>query len=168
LLVSLAPGSYTVQVSGVGNTSGVAIIEAYEVGTTGGRLVNLSTRAFSGPGEQSAIVGFGLGGTAGQPVLIRATGPALAAFGVTGALTDPQLKVANAAGVILAQNDNWESSVFAAEIAAATTSVAAFPLAPASRDAAALTLLAPGTYTALATGSGTSAGQTLVEVYVVP
>ena len=132
------------------------------------RLVNLSTSAFSGPGEQSAIVGFGLGGTAGQVVLIRATGPALAAFGVTGALLDPQLKVANAAGAVLAQNDNWESSVFAGEIAAAATSVAAFSLAPASRDAATLTSLGPGTYTALATGNGTSVGQTLVEVYVVP
>jgi hypothetical protein len=31
VLVPLSPDSYTVQVSGVGNTTGVAIVEAYEV-----------------------------------------------------------------------------------------------------------------------------------------
>jgi hypothetical protein len=49
--------------------------------------VNLSTRTFSGTGEKSAIVGFGLGGASAQP--------ALTAFGVIGALADPQLRVVN-------------------------------------------------------------------------
>ena len=31
LLVTLEPGSYTAQVSGVGNTTGVALVEIYEV-----------------------------------------------------------------------------------------------------------------------------------------
>ena len=31
LLVTLLPGSYTVQVSGVNNTTGVALVEVYEV-----------------------------------------------------------------------------------------------------------------------------------------
>ena len=31
LLVTLAPGSYTAQLTGVGNTTGVALIEVYEV-----------------------------------------------------------------------------------------------------------------------------------------
>jgi hypothetical protein len=146
----------------------VALVELYDLAPgSSARLVNLSTRAFSGPGEQAAIVGFGLAGANGQPVLIRATGPALAAFGVTGTLADPQLRVANSSGSIVAQNDNWQSSVFAAEIAAASDGVGAFPLPAASRDAVTLTSLDSGTYTALATGSGTSTGQTLVEVYVV-
>jgi hyaluronate lyase len=170
LVVSLAPGQYSAVVRSSDPAGrGVALVELYDLdqGATA-RLVNLSTRAFSGPGEQSAIVGFRLSGAAGQPVLIRATGPALAAFGVTGALADPQLQVANSAGTILAQNDNWDSSVFNAEIASAATRVAAFALPTGSRDAATLTPLGAGTYTALATGAGTSTGQTLVEVYVVP
>ena len=31
LMATLAPGSYTAQVSGVNNTSGVALVEIYEV-----------------------------------------------------------------------------------------------------------------------------------------
>ncbi len=170
LIVSLPPGQYTAVVRTADATdSGIALVELYDLAPgAAARLVNLSTRTFSGLGAQSAIVGFGLGGTTAQSVLIRASGPALAAFGVTGTLTDPQLKVADPTGGILTQNDQWESSVFAGETAAAATSVAAFPFPAASRDAALLTSLRPGTYTALATGSGTSTGQTLVEVYVVP
>ncbi|MBI5692066.1 MAG: polysaccharide lyase 8 family protein [Verrucomicrobia bacterium] len=170
LVVSLPPGPYSAVVrTGDANDRGVALVELYDLAPgSSSRLVNLSTRAFSGPGEQSAIVGFGLGGTSPQPILVRASGPALSAFGVTGALADPQLRVANAAGVVLAQNDNWGSSVFAPEIAAAAVGVAAFPFAPASRDAATLPHLAPGTYTAVAAGNGATAGQTLIEVYLAP
>jgi hypothetical protein len=39
VLVSLQAGAYTVQVSGVGNTTGVALAEVYEVSSTGTRLV---------------------------------------------------------------------------------------------------------------------------------
>ena len=170
LIVSLPPGPYSAVVRTADATgSGVALVELYDLAPGApARLVNLSTRAFSGPGEQGAIVGFGLGGAAAQPVLIRAAGPALAAFGVTGAIVDPQLRVANSAGGILAQNDNWGSSVFAGEITAATRSVAAFAFDPTGRDAATLTSLSPGTYTAIATGTGTTTGQALVEVYLVP
>jgi hyaluronate lyase len=171
LLVTLPAGAYSAVVRTADLAgSGVALVELYDLepGSTA-RLANLSTRGFSGPGEQSLIVGFGLGESAVRPVLVRAAGPALAAFGVAGALADPQLRVVSAAGAVLAQNDNWGSSVFAAEIAAAAATVAAFPFAPAGRDAAALTWLSPGTYTAVATGGGTaSTGQTLVEVYAVP
>jgi hypothetical protein len=31
LLVTLAPGPYTAQVSGVGDTTGVALVEVYEI-----------------------------------------------------------------------------------------------------------------------------------------
>ncbi|MBI5771935.1 MAG: polysaccharide lyase 8 family protein [Verrucomicrobia bacterium] len=168
-VVSLPPGQYSAVVRSMDGTSGVALVELYDLAPDApARLVNLSTRTFSGTGEQTAIVGFGLGGTGAQPVLVRAAGPALTAFGVTGALTDPQLRVVNSAGVTLAQNDNWGASVFAPEITAAATSVAAFALAPTSRDAAALPMLTPGTYTAIASGAGTTTGQTLVEVYIVP
>jgi hypothetical protein len=173
LIVTLPPGPYSAVVRTADATgSGVALVELYDLDPAGSaRLVNLSTRAFSGPGEQGAIVGFGLGGRALQPVLIRAAGPALTAFGVGGALADPQLRVVDAAGTVLAQNDHWGSSVFTPEIAAASSGVAAFAFAPASRDAATLPWLRPGTYTALATGAGSGAaasGQVLVEVYLAP
>ncbi len=173
LIVTLPPGPYSAVVRTADPTGGgVALVELYDLDPGGpARLVNLSTRAFSGPGEQSAIVGFGLGGTALQPVLVRAAGPALAGFGVSGALADPELRVVDATGAVLAQNDHWGSSVFTTEITAAATKVAAFAFAPASRDAATLPWLRPGSYTALATGAGTGAaasGQVLVEVYLAP
>jgi len=170
LLASLPPGAYSAVVRSAEPVgSGVALIELYDLAPdSAARLVNLSTRAFSGFGEQTAIVGFGLGGTTAQQVLVRAAGPALVAFGVVGVLADPQLRVVNSTSTTLAQNDNWGSSVFTAEIAAAATSVAAFALGAASKDAATLLTMNPGTYTALVSGAGTSTGQALVEVYVVP
>lgn len=170
LVTVLPPGAYSAVVrTSTPSGTGVALVELYDLAPSDpARLVNLSARVFAGPGERSAIVGFGLQGSVAQPLLIRASGPALAAFGVPGVLGDPQLKVAGQSGVMLAQNDNWQSSVLAAEVAAAATSVGAFQFAPASRDAAILTALAPGTHTALATGGATATGQTLIEVYVVP
>lgn len=169
VVATLPPGAYSAVVRSADRTAGVALLELYDLEPGApARLVNLSTRTFSGTGEQTAIVGFGLAGTTARPVLVRAAGPALAAFGVTGALADPHLRLVDAAGGTVAQNDNWGASVFAPELAAAATRVAAFALAPASRDAAVLPDLPGGTYTAVATGAAAATGQTLVEVYVVP
>lgn len=170
LLISLPPGAYSAVVrSGEPGGSGTALVEIYDLAPDAtARLVNLSARAFSGLGEQTAIVGFGLGGAVAQQVLVRAAGPALAAFGVVGALTDPQLRVVSAAGTTLAQNDNWENSVFATEVTAAATGVGAFAFGAASKDAAALLTMNPGSYTAPVSGAGVGTGQTLVEVYGVP
>ncbi len=170
LILSLPPGAYSAVVrSGEPEGTGTALVEIYDLAPNGtARLINLSARAFSGAGEQTAIVGFGVGGPASQRMLVRASGPALAAFGVPGALADPQLRVIDGGGATLAQNDNWEGSVFAPEVAAATTGVGAFRFGAGSRDAAAWVMLNPGSFTVPVSGAGVGTGQTLVEVYVVP
>ena len=108
--------------------------------------------------------GFVIGGNSPKQVVIRAVGPTIGAapFNVAGALADPQLTVygPNSSTRIAAANDNWNSAD-----AATFTSVGAFALANGSRDAAIVTTLAPGAYTAQVNGANNTAGNAIVEVY---
>lgn len=133
--------------------------------STPSRLLNLSLRSVAGPGDQTLTAGFVIGGQTNKTVLVRAVGPSLAQFGVTGALADPQLKLFDGASRSIAENNDWGGS---AALAATFTSVGAFGLPPGSRDAALLTSLAPGSYTAQVSGVNNSTGVALVEVYEVP
>ncbi len=129
------------------------------------RLANISTRGRAGPGDDVMIAGFVLSGTAPRPVLIRAIGPTLGAFGVPGTLADPRLELYRGATKI-SENDNWSTSSAATELAATTARVGGFALAPASADAALFVTLDPGAYTAQVTAApGSASGNALVEVY---
>jgi hypothetical protein len=75
---------------------------------------------------------------------VRGIGPALAGFGVTGALPATRLQVYDASGAVLASNEGWGGAAAVAQTAAAT---GAFPLTPGSADSAAVLTLAPGNYT---------------------
>jgi serpin B len=55
-------------------------------GTFPARLVNLSVRAPIGPDAATIMVGAGIDGSGQLPVLVRAIGPGLANYGVTGCL----------------------------------------------------------------------------------
>ncbi len=170
LLVDVPPGAYSAVVRNAdASGSGVVLVEIYDTAPyVEPRLINLSSRVFSGTGAQTAIVGFALSGEASRQVLVRAAGPALGAFNVGGLLPDPQLRLANAGGATLAQNDNWSSAAFADETSAMASRVGAFVFPVASKDAATLVMLTPGTYTALVSGTGSSTGNALVEVYAAP
>ena len=173
LLVTVPPGSYTVQVSGVGTgtaAQGVAIVEVYEADADASTLVNLSCRARVGTGADILIAGFVISGTESRRLLIRGVGPALGGFGVTGTLADPKLEVirqgAPTATATVASNDNWDAT-----LAPIFASVGAFALTPGSRDAAIVVNLPPGSYTAQISGVGTGTaaqGVAIVEVYDVP
>ncbi len=173
LLATLAPGSYTAQVSGVGGGTGVSLIEVYEVGAVGARLANISTRAQVGTGGNILIPGLVVSaGTGTRRLLIRAAGPALTALGVGGALADPTVVVLNAAtGTTVASNNNWGTPVSggaaAAAISAAASGAGAFSFANNSRDSAILADFAPGSYTIQVSGVGDTTGVALVEVYDV-
>jgi uncharacterized protein (DUF1800 family) len=170
VLVTLAPGNYTAQVAGVGGTSGVALVEVYEMGATGGRLLNTSTRLNIAAGT-TPIIGIVIApGTGTRKLLVRAAGPALAGFGLTGTLADPSLKVTNSLGGVLASNDNWEtpSDTRAADsngLKAAFGVAGAFSFATGAKDAAVLIDLPPGNYGIQASGEGGTAGLALIEVY---
>jgi hypothetical protein len=131
---------------------------------TPGRLANLSVRTQAGTGDATLIAGFALGaGTtpaATKPLLVRAIGPALGSFGVTGTLADPAVELAPLGAARLAANDNWSGTT---ALKNAFAAVGAFPLADdTSRDAALLVSPPSGAYTATVSGGS---GVALVEVY---
>ena len=125
------------------------------------RLINLSSRSRVGPSaDRTLITGFVVGGTESKRVLLRAVGPTLAGFGVTGSLSNPRLQVYDAAGRLMLENDDWSG----ADIAAAITRTGAFNLPAGARDAALLAMLPPGAYTVHITGGGET-GTALAEIY---
>ncbi len=172
LATSQGVGSYTAQVSGQSNDTGVALAEVYDATpaasftATSPRLVNLSARVMVGSEGNILIAGFAIGGDTGMTVLIRASGPALVSFGVPGTLPDPSLSLYNSAAVVLASNTAWAGD---GTISATASRVGAFNwTSTASNDSALLVTLPPGSYTAQVKGSSGDKGVALVEVYAVP
>jgi len=160
-LLRAVDGGHTAQVTGTGG--GVVLVEAYDAGTGATpRFVNVSARNRVGTGDDILIAGFNVAGPGGLRLLIRAVGPKLAAFGVGGVLTDPKLEVYNSQGVKVTENDNWTEA-----LAATFQAVGAFALDAGSLDAALLTVLPPGSYTAQVSGLGSGTGEALVEIYEV-
>lgn len=163
---------YTIQVSGVGGTTGPVLAELYDA-TPGGsqtatspRLVNLSVLKVI-PTGSSLTAGFVIGGTTARTVLIRAIGPrlALTPFNVAGTMSDPRIDLLSGSS-IMASNDNWGGD---AQLASASAAVSAFALTDAaSRDAMLLVTLAPGNYTVRVAGANDTGGRVLVECYEVP
>lgn len=168
LVAALAPGSYTVVLGDATNRTGIGLVEIYEADSTTNRLMNLSSRAFVGPGENIGIAGFVVRGQKPARYLIRGVGPALAAFGVKETLADPVLTLTTDQGAVVATNDNWSTNANAADLAAVATQVGAFALPTAARDAALLVTLSPGNYTALVSGVDGTSGVALVEIFDVP
>jgi hypothetical protein len=174
LLLTLAPGSYTAQVSGIGGATGVALVELYDIDNLSPfstqKVMNVATRGVVGSDQAQLIAGFVVSGNTSKKILVRAVGPTLAnpPFNVPGTLADPILRIVRSDGTIVRENDNWEAGNDPALITGASTRVSAFALAGGSRDAAILISLPPGSYTAQVTGAGTSTGVALVEVYEVP
>ncbi len=161
-------GSYSIQITGKNNATGVALAEVYDATpsasftATTPRLVNVAARTQVGTGDNILIAGFVVGGSTPVRVLVRAVGPTLGVFGVSGVLADPRLSVISE-GRIVAENDNW----LAADAATFPT-VGAFNLTAGSRDAALVVTLQPGSYTAQVSGVNSTTGVALVEVYEVP
>jgi hypothetical protein len=75
---------------------------------TPARLVNLSTRATAGTGDATLIPGFFIEGAEPKRVLVRAVGPGLAAFGVSGVLAQPELTIpAGISAVKVRRSRRW-------------------------------------------------------------
>lgn len=169
---ALAAGTYTcVATNAAGSTTSSPAVVALAGASHPGRLINLSCRASVGTGANVLIAGFAVGGagTSGsEPVLVRASGPALAAapFDVPGTLADPDLQVALLSGsssVSVASNAGWGGS---ATLSAAATAVGAFAWGdPSSKDSALATSLSEGPYTAEISGASGDTGVALAEIY---
>lgn len=166
VLSDRASGVYSVLASNASGAPGVGMVEIYDAGAAGdgATLMNLSSRARVGTGEQVMIAGFVIGGNVSKRVLIRAVGPGLVAYGVAGALIDPQLTL-TAGGAVIATNDNWSASADAALLGTTAARVGAFPLDGGSLDAAVIVSLPPGVYSAVVSGVSGTTGIALVEVY---
>jgi hypothetical protein len=169
LVTTLAPGAYTTPVYSSDSASGIVLVECYDgaPSDTSVRLINASARAYAGTGEDTLIPGFVISGDGSVKVLIRAIGPTLANFGVTGTMADPQLTLYRSS-TVLASNNDWGLATNATEIADAAKASGAFALANGSPDAAMLVTLSAGSYTANISPADGQVGTVLVEVYVVP
>ena len=166
LVQSLAASDYTAQVSGVGGTTGVALAELYDSdsGAITARPINISARANVGTGGNILIAGFSISGAGSERLLIRAAGPTLAQFGVSGALANPVLTVFDSNQKTLATNSSWGGD---ATLASAAAQNGAFPFPTGSADAALLLTVPAGSFTAQVSGANGTTGIALIEIYEV-
>jgi hypothetical protein len=170
LLVTLPPGLYTAELAGVGGGTGIAMVEAYDVGgnPSAGVFANISTRAYVGTGSGITIPGVVIQANALKKVLLRAVGPTLGALGVSGFVANPQLTVTNSdTGQVEIYNAYWNSAPNVQEIRNAVVQVGAFELLEGSADAAALITLPGGAYTIQISGVSGTTGIVLFEAYAV-
>ena len=147
---------------------GIVLLEIYDAGsaTDSAQFTNASTRAWVGTGDSILITGFVLAGTESRQVLLRAVGPTLTDFGVTGELTDPFASLYTGE-TLIGNNDNWGDSPNATQITTAASNAGAFALPSGSADSALLVELAPGAYTLQVGGVSAATGTALVEVYLI-
>jgi hypothetical protein len=165
IVATLNPGAYTASVSGTNATTGVGLVEIYDLNQPGqSKLANISTRGVVRTGDNVMIGGFILGGTSAVPskVVVRAVGPSLAQAGLNAPLANPTLLLVNSSGDAIGFNDNWQDdSAQAAELQALS-------LAPQNAaESAIVATLPPGLYTAVVSGTSGGTGIGLVEVYHV-
>jgi len=166
LLQSLPSGAYTAIVSGANSSTGAAMVEIYDADQAGAtsRLLNISARGMVGSGSSIMTGGFVITGKTTETVLIRAVGPSLVAYGVTGVLLQPTLTVYNSAGNPVASNTVWGGGSI---LSSAMTQVGAFALPSTSADSAVLLTLPAGAYTVQVSGVGGTMGNALIEIYEV-
>ena len=121
-------------------------------------LVNISTRVTIGAGDNQAIAGFIISGSASKDLVVRALGPSLAQFGVAGVLANPALELHNQVGTVIATNHDWQATQ--------KDAITAAGLAPPNDAEAAIRMtLAPGSYTAVISSETGAGGVGLVELY---
>jgi hypothetical protein len=160
IVASLAPGSYTAVLRSADGTEGNALCELYDLSPGNSTLRNISTRGEVGTGDDVMIGGFIIGGTTPAKIMVRAIGPSLAAFGVSGVLPDPVLELHDKDGSLIFQNDNWRAEQ--------AQQIIDTNIPPSDEsESAIIATLAPGAYTAIVHDAGTAQGVALVEVYML-
>jgi hypothetical protein len=168
IIWTLLPGQgYTAIVRGKNGTTGVGLVEAYDLDASApSKLGNISTRGFVDTGDNVMIAGLivGPGNGASIRVLARALGPTLADLGVPGVLANPTLDLVNSSGTVIRSNNNWKDDPQQRAL------IEAAGLAPGHDEEAALVETAPpGAYTVVVRGTGSNpTGVGLVEVYHIP
>lgn len=164
LVITLDPGAYTVVMRGKNNSSGIGVVDMFDIGlAANARLANVSSRGFIGTGDNILIGGFYAGPqtAAVTGVVFRAIGPSLSKFGVPQPMQDPTLELHNGNGAVIASNDDWQTTQKA--------DIEAVGLAPSDSRESAILLrnFDPGPYTAIVRGKNNITGVGLVEIYDV-
>jgi hypothetical protein len=162
ILIDLAPGAYTAIVQGAGGVTGVSVIGVYEVDHPETPLVNISTRGRVLTGNDVMIGGFVLNGAAPKTLAIVATGPSLAAFGITSPLANPTITLVRSSDqAVVATNDDWQSDANSAQLQAKG-------FAPSNPlESGLLVTLPGGAYTVIVQGVGGGTGVAVIGVYAV-
>ncbi len=158
IIADLAPGSYTAVVRGAGNTVGTGVVDAYDLSPASpARLANIATRGLIQPGDKLMIAGLIIQNSGVREVIL-AIGPSLSAFGITNALPDTTLQLRNQNGVIVKEDDDWQTTQKA--------EIQATGLQPSNPKEAAMVLnIPPGQYTAQVRGKPEATGIGVVEVF---
>jgi hypothetical protein len=162
IIATLPTAGYTAVVRGNGNSTGLGLVEVYDLDQTGAsQLANISSRAFVEGGNNVVIGGFTLGGTNGSPqIIIRAIGPSLKKLGIASPLPNPTLELRDANAALLAFNDDWRDNP-----AQASQIIGAGAQPQDDLESAIAAALPPGPYTAIVGGKDGATGIGLVEVY---
>lgn len=157
---TLAPGAYTVIITGKDPTPGIGLVELYDLSPeSNSKLANMSARGSVGTLDNVLISGFIVGDVGSATVVVRALGPSLSSFGVSQPLSDTVLTIFDSHGSVIATNDNWQDGNNALDIQRNG-------LAPPNALESALVLRLPaGAYTAVVRGANDATGNALVEVY---
>ena len=139
---------------------GIGLVELYDISLlSNSKFVNMSTRGSVGTGDNVLICGFIVGDVESATVVVRAVGPSLASYRVSGVLSDPTLTIYDSSGSVIASNDNWQDDINAIH-------VGKNGLAPSNASESAIALHLPaGAYTAIVRGANGGTGNALVEVY---
>ena len=132
--------------------------QVFRISALPAQALAISGRSRVETGERVAISGFIVTGTAPKLVGVRAIGPSLARFGVSGPLADPMIQLRRGDGSLVMANDNWKDTQ-QAEITGAGIAP------PNDKEAALIASLTAGNYTAIVTGKNGGTGVALAEVY---
>ncbi len=166
IIASLAPGSYTAVVQGAGGETGTGVVDAYDLSASSpARLANIATRGLVQPGNKLMIAGFIIQNGPVRAV-VRAIGPSLLAFGISNALPDTTLQLRDLNGVVVVENDDWKVRPDGSSQQAELEAVSLQPTN--DLEAAFVTILPPGQYTAQLRGKPETTGIGVVQVYFLP
>jgi hypothetical protein len=156
ILVSVAPGNYTAIFAGAGNSTGIGLIEVYDLDpAANAELANISSRGRVGTGDDVMIGGIIVQSDHPTKIVVRAIGPSLP---LSGPLADPTLELHSGNGDLIFSNDNWRDSQEA--------DIQATGLAPSNdAESAIVATLTAGNYTAIVRGANNATGVAVVDAY---
>jgi hypothetical protein len=162
IVMTLPPANYTAVVRGDQNTTGIGVVEVYDLDqSVDSLLANISSRGLVRTGNNVMIGGFIIGGgNGGTKVALRAIGPSLSQQNVANPLPDPTLELRDGNGGLLDANDNWKDNP------AQAAELMAVGIQPQNDlESALIATLPAGPSTGIVAGKGAAIGVALVEVY---